>query len=73
MLHALRAYGLDDAAARGLLAAAKRAGTPHEVRFVVAEASGCVARLVVVRRMRGNHAEAWEQPAPDSTEGPIPS
>lgn len=63
MLRALLAYGLDEAAALGLIDVAAMAGK-HEVRFVVGPtAAHPEARTVIVRRMRGNHAEAWEERA----------
>lgn len=63
VLRALTAHGFDESEALALIAAAERAGFA-EVRFdVPATATRPEPRTVIVRRMRGNHAEEWERPA----------
>lgn len=60
---ALLAHGFDESEARALIDAAERAGLA-EVRFErPASAARPKACTVIVRRMRGNHAEEWQQPA----------
>lgn len=53
VLRALLAYGLAEAEARGLVERAKGAGQA-EIRITVG------GRVMVFRRMRGNHADVYE-------------
>jgi hypothetical protein len=72
--HALQACGCTEAQARDLAAAARREGLA-ELRHAIAPGTAPHfphGGTLIVRRMRGNHAEAWAvlplQPNPETRE-----